>query len=618
MNRFTSSTTILSRTPPFSSSTPALFPTRSYRPLQCPTCKELLLNPITLPCGFTVCQGCLPPLETIDFQQQIRCPFNACARSCLHTPDQLAVDVTLQNLSMILRTAALHSNSLANILHEDSENERPHHQPDNLFYGSTEADPTWEATLEGLFDPYMSIPTEPVVSSSSASSSALYRNIPTIVDNLRLKIQQEVECQICFLLFDHPITTYCGHTLCKSCLITSLDHKPDCPLCRRKLPLYMFYHNQPPNKALLRFIQYLSTRPRITFESENHSSVEEREVDPTLAVTPLFINALIFPRIPCYLLVFEPRYRKLLRNVLKTESKLFGMVLPPQQQKYQDLETFAWEPSMEYGTLLKVLSCELLPDGRALVETVGVSRFQILTYSKVDGYYAATAVDIIDDIPEEYERGLEKKVLDAAAATAKEREQQAETGISKSIAESGEEQASHLLGRASKRRQDQETSQSGTTPLLSHSSLSLSPSSSSSSSSSLSLSVSVSAPTSSSGLLEDVGRSSSRQLGFEDLHRQKLEMLSQKQLLQILVAYVAYMQDRLGPLATQRLQREYGEMIEDDGQYLSFWVASVLPMPPYQKYELLHETSVRKRLLTVLNWIKDIETRRSMAVCTIS
>src|SRR6202012_5718583 len=99
---------------------------------------------------------------------------------------------------------------------------------------------------------------------------------------------------------------------------------------------------------------------------------------PSLAMTPLFVNSLIFPRMPCYLLVFEPRYRRLLRNVLKTESKLFGMVLPPRQQRKQHHHNHtdgigAWEPSMEYGTLLKIVSFEPLQDGRALVETIGVS-----------------------------------------------------------------------------------------------------------------------------------------------------------------------------------------------------------------------------------------------------
>ncbi|KAI8599528.1 PUA-like domain-containing protein [Dissophora ornata] len=508
---------------------PSSFPTRSYRPLQCPTCKDLLRNPVTLPCGFTVCQSCLPPAQTINFQQQIRCPFRACTRSNLHLPDQLLIDVTLQKLTTALRTAVLQTNFPS----EDPASPKSRRQPDSIFYGSASSDPAWGATLEGLCGPYESVGNK--VSSQTAPPSVLYRNISSVIDTIRPKIQQEIECQVCFLVFHQPITTCCGHTLCKSCLITSLDHKPSCPLCRRQLPLYMYYHNQPPNKALVRFIQYLANRPNAK-ETED-VPLEEREIEPTLSMTPLFINSLVFPKMPCYLLVFEPRYRKMLRNVLRTESKLFGMVLPPRPRKHRDLEHTAWEPSMDYGTILKVLSCQLLSDGRALVETAGVVRFQVMTYSMMDGYYAATAIELIHDIPPEQELGLEKAILEAAAAAAAQENAENTRAV----------------------------------------------------------------------------------LGLQDLREKNLETLSRTQLMQILVAYVTYKQEQLGPLATQRLEREFGEMDVDDGQSFSFWVASVLSMVrSYQKYELLKVTSVRQRLLTVLGWIKDIEARRSMAACAIS
>lgn len=287
---------------------------------------------------------------------------------------------------------------------------------------------------------------------------------------------------------------------------------------------------------------------------------------------------------------------------------------------------------MEYGTLLKIVSFEPLQDGRALVETVGVSRFQVLTYAMLEGYYTATSVELIHDIPEEQEVGLEKAVLHAVAHERIMRQEAEKPG---SAAESNEEQdevdfilgsrpapSSPLQGgyedievstlnsnssrRASALDLDTTTTSTGTTatdttdPLLS----------------------SFSSPP------EDLdrpgtGQWSSRRLldstaDLSDLHTQDLETLSRRQLMDILLAFVSHMQDRLGPLATQRLQREFGEMIEDNGEYFSFWVASILPVRNYQKYELLRQTSVRRRLLTVVGWIKEIEQRRSMSVCTIS
>ena len=38
-----------------------------------------------------------------------------------------------------------------------------------------------------------------------------------------------------FRLLWEPVTTVCGHTFCKSCLDRSLDHRPECPLCKAEL-----------------------------------------------------------------------------------------------------------------------------------------------------------------------------------------------------------------------------------------------------------------------------------------------------------------------------------------------------------------------------------------------
>ncbi|KAF9384212.1 hypothetical protein CPC16_008518 [Podila verticillata] len=617
------------------------------RPLQCPICAGLLLNPVTLPCGFTLCQLCLPPLQTIAYQLQVKCPFPPCNRGGFHTKEDIRhIDVSLQNLTTLVRTASsLSSNK--NILSEEAANARQHLQPDTLYYGQPASG--WDATLDGLFDPYepvrpsslpsstasslLPLPPSSLTSSSPyLSPSSLYKviqpNLPMILASVQHKVQQEIECQVCFLVFCRPITTVCGHTFCRACLIRSLDHKNTCPLCRTDLPLYMHYHNQAPNKILSRFIH----------NSWNISIDEsENEIEPSLAMTPLFVNSLIFPRMPCYLLVFEPRYRRLLRNVLKTESKLFGMVLPPRQQRKHHHHNHtdgigAWEPSMEYGTLLKIVSFEPLQDGRALVETVGVSRFQILTYAMLEGYYTATSVELIHDIPEEQEVGLEKAVLHAVAH---ERTMRQETEKPGSAAESNEEQdeVDFILG----------SHVAPSSPLPgSYEDIDVSTLNSNSSRRASALDLDTTTTTtagttstdttdpslSSFGSPQDMdrpgtGQWSSRRLlhstaDLSDLHTQDLETLSRRQLLDILLAFVSHMQDRLGPLATQRLQREFGDMVEDNGEYFSFWVASILPVRNYQKYELLKQSSVRRRLLTVVGWIKEIEQKRSMSVCTIS
>ena len=52
-------------------------------------------------------------------------------------------------------------------------------------------------------------------------------------------ILRELECNLCFNLIYDPVTTPCGHTLCRSCLRRSLDYRFDCPSCRADLQSYL-------------------------------------------------------------------------------------------------------------------------------------------------------------------------------------------------------------------------------------------------------------------------------------------------------------------------------------------------------------------------------------------
>lgn len=50
-----------------------------------------------------------------------------------------------------------------------------------------------------------------------------------------LTTQQLQPCSICLNSFQDPITTECGHTFCKECLIHTITHHNACPLCRHTL-----------------------------------------------------------------------------------------------------------------------------------------------------------------------------------------------------------------------------------------------------------------------------------------------------------------------------------------------------------------------------------------------
>ncbi|CAD7968141.1 unnamed protein product [Amoebophrya sp. A25] len=48
-------------------------------------------------------------------------------------------------------------------------------------------------------------------------------------------ISPEFECALCLRLLLDPVSVSCGHTFCRSCIETSLDHRSACPLCRQPI-----------------------------------------------------------------------------------------------------------------------------------------------------------------------------------------------------------------------------------------------------------------------------------------------------------------------------------------------------------------------------------------------
>jgi hypothetical protein len=72
----------------------------------------------------------------------------------------------------------------------------------------------------------------------------------------------------------------------------------------------------------------------------------------------------------------------------------------------------------ELGTLLRIVNIQFYPDGRSLIETVGLSRFRVLDHGFIDGYMVGKT-ERVDDISLEDEEAAE-----AAEATPIETESQ--------------------------------------------------------------------------------------------------------------------------------------------------------------------------------------------------
>ncbi|XP_041728592.2 LON peptidase N-terminal domain and RING finger protein 2-like isoform X1 [Coregonus clupeaformis] len=186
----------------------------------------------------------------------------------------------------------------------------------------------------------------------------------------------DMECSVCMRLFYEPVTPPCGHTFCMNCLERCLDHNPKCPLCKENITEYMAtrgYHKTLLMEEMLQ--RYLSEE--LIERSKVHQE-EMAELSNLTQEVPIFICTMAFPTIPCPLQVFEPCYRLMIRRCMETGTKQFGMCIS------DDIKGFA-----DYGCMLEVKDMKFQPDGRSVVDTVGVSRFRVLSHGHRDGYNTA-------------------------------------------------------------------------------------------------------------------------------------------------------------------------------------------------------------------------------------
>ncbi|RHZ68670.1 hypothetical protein Glove_294g164 [Diversispora epigaea] len=216
------------------------------------------------------------------------------------------------------------------------------------------------------------------------------------LNRLKDLLVQELDCKVCYQLFIDPITTPCGHTYCKSCLTRSFDLNGRCPLCRYQLQDYISFLNQPINKTIHTFIISLYS----TLLAERKRQLIETDINDMndMQYIPIFATSLVFPNMSCFLNIYEPRYKLMIRRCLESRTRQFGMALKTENG------------FTEYGTMLEIRSTEVLDDGRLMVETVGTYRFRVLETGIRDGYDVGK-IERVDDISPEEEIAREREAI---------------------------------------------------------------------------------------------------------------------------------------------------------------------------------------------------------------
>ncbi|KAF4783306.1 ATP-dependent protease La domain-containing protein [Colletotrichum scovillei] len=382
------------------------------RLIQCRKCSHPLQEPITLPCGRSLCKQCVPETHTrenISYPatpnrlQGFECPYAECGKN--HAVGDCGVDVILTKAVNNFKAEmekAKETSTKAEISTHVIINSSGAGQSDTT-------DDNGEVARVVKGGPLLAVYTLADTGELDYNSAVTFAEVSSLGDEatsidsrtfskVKESVRTEMDCQVCYALFYDPLTTVCGHTFCRSCLHRVLDHSSYCPICRRGLSVspLLYRESCPSNESLKTIIQtfwadaVLTRGDALAAEAMNR----HREFD-----IPIFVCTLSFPMMPTFLHVFEPRYRLMIRRALEGD-RTFGMVLPQRPRTANDTHF------VQYGTLLRIVNAEYFADGRSLIETSGISRFRITRHGILDGYLVGK-IERIDDISIAEEEDLE-------------------------------------------------------------------------------------------------------------------------------------------------------------------------------------------------------------------
>lgn len=403
--------------------------------LDCPSCHGPLTDPTLLPCGHSVCldcptpdaatpvpattsaapaegEGAVPPSPSATPGRPrsgtVKGPARTCpVEGCQHketrrkaTVRDFKVDVSLYKVLEHLREAK------RAIEVGDTASAGQAKPAEAETRGAGEDSKADDETTKRIHDPidFESSKRHRGESAEPAPAGEAGADAPTEAEGVQAATPSEpfdelsellelLECQICSELFDRPLTTPCGHSFCANCLSRALDSSDACPLCRNPFANVTVFQSQPVNVGLKKVIDIAF--PALVLE---RTAALAAEAANTPHDTPLFVCNVAWPNLPTVLHVFEARYRLMMRRVMASETRMFGMIVHGQSG------------SAQYGTMLYITRSTLIADGRSVIESTGRWRFRVLETSMLDGYTVGK-VQRIDDISEDEEAEAERVAL---------------------------------------------------------------------------------------------------------------------------------------------------------------------------------------------------------------
>jgi Lon protease-like protein len=406
-------------------------PTMDPNFMACSSCMELLFEPVTLPCGNVICSLC------IKSDKYYSCPALKCSKIHYHRNE--SVNVLLQHC--LMEMYPLEQKSLKLVKEAEQQLSKRECGEQCIPFQHKNRVAEMEAAIETLLNP--AIKSAPYLQLPYLIRSKVYCELDLFdkamddakkahacnpngrgleAQKLVLKKMADVEsddsdvtlheaslenetkpnphsnttlyplpitsldCHICLSTLHEPITTPCGHSYCRECILEW--NGTQCPLCRVELPQMGYFLKRPIDKGLESILR--------SFPDPEPS--EAKKDQKSIRKIPVFVCSLVFPQSAQSFHIFEPRYRTMVKYCLDNNTE-FGIVLPARNQN----------GCQEIGTMVKIMTSQTV-DGsdyvetsqgvlpRYVIHTVGTSRFRILEKSmNADGYVEALVETLNDD-----------------------------------------------------------------------------------------------------------------------------------------------------------------------------------------------------------------------------
>lgn len=214
------------------------------------------------------------------------------------------------------------------------------------------------------------------------------------------EITESLQCSIGNHLLEHPITSHCGHSFCKLCVLQYKISNDSCKKCQKRLPSYQFIQHQPPNFILQEILSAYNQHQ--SFQLDNISTANCIN-NMSISFNPLS-SSTVYQNIPIYLTEFPVLPSQKLRIPIYSEHHrtffISSLLLCKEYQSlcFGILSKDKANHKGRFGTMIKINAVEQRSND-LVIDVIGLDRFQITSVSKeTDDFIQADLVMKFEDV----------------------------------------------------------------------------------------------------------------------------------------------------------------------------------------------------------------------------